>query len=139
LVRAPEGEVRDFLSDPRAWILLQPLVRGLDPQPGEPGLYRVTERLKLLGIPVPHRYRAKVVPHDAGVDSEAWSVPFIHLRNLIRWAPVSDGTRVQETVRVTAPAPLVGYVCRTAERAHRTMLERIGAAVEERVARRRSP
>lgn len=132
LVRAPVDHVRSLLDDPRKWVGFQPLILSIEEEPSRPGFYRIAERLRVAGIPMRNEYRARIAPHEGGVDSEAWSAPFIHVDNQLRWTAEGSSTRLSETSRLEGPAPLMGYVLRTARHAHMAMLERIRDEIEER-------
>lgn len=130
LVRRPVEQVREALADPHRWVRFQPLVVDLIEEPGAAGRFRVIDRFRFAGVPFRHSYRASIQPHAEGIDSEAWSTPFIHLRNRIRWVAEGPGTRLSEHVRAVGPRPLMSFVERTAHRAHQTMLEGIRDALE---------
>lgn len=130
LIRAPLEKVRSLLDDPQKWVRFQPLVIGIAGEPSRPGFYRLTERLEIAGLPVQFGYRARIEPHADGVDSEAWSVPFIHVDNRLRWTTEGSATRLSERSHLEGPAPLMSYVLRTAQRAHMAMLERIRDEIE---------
>lgn len=130
LVRASIADARSLLADPQQWVRLQPLIIGLEQERKRPDFFRVTERLRLGGITLRHAYRARITPGADGVDSEAWSVPFIHVTNHLRCTEEGGLTRIRESVLVEAPRPLIAFVVRTAHRAHATMLDRIRDALE---------
>jgi hypothetical protein len=133
---APEA-VRAVLADPERWIRLQPLVIEVEPDPSAPGFFHITDRLRVAGFPVVTRYRARIGEvADGALDSEAWSSPFIHVENRLRWAAEGEGTRVREASTITAPRPLLGFTVRTARPAHVRMVEAIAAAAEGLAPRR---
>ncbi len=130
LVHAPVEQVRQLFADPRLWIRLHPLITEIEEEAENPGFFRIRETVRVAGIPIDNRYRARITPHDAGVDSEAWSAPAIHLDNRLRWYAEGSSTRIRETCHVEAPSPLAAYVTRTAQRAHREQLERVGETLD---------
>lgn len=132
LIRAPLAEVRSFLDDPQKWVGFQPLILGITEEPSRPGFYRIKERLEVAGVPVKFGYRARIEPHDGGVDSEAWTAPFIHVANRLRWTAEGSSTRLSESSHLDGPRPLMSFVLRTAKTAHIAMLERIRREIEGR-------
>jgi hypothetical protein len=109
---------------------LLPLVVAVERVPGEEGAYLVTDRLRFLGVPYHLRYRVRSVRVPDGLDSEVWASPATRLHNELRVLPGSEGARVRETVRMTAPRPLVGYAVAVAEGAHRDLLVRLAKRAE---------
>ncbi|MEZ4295222.1 MAG: hypothetical protein R3B70_09625 [Polyangiaceae bacterium] len=135
-VRASVEDARALFGDVHGWVKMQPLVLALDELPGEAGMYRVTERVIVGGLPVRSQYRAWISPGPDGVRSEAWSKPAVHLRNWLGWKAEGDELALMESVHVEAPRPLLAFVTRTAQRAHGTMLDRVVNALAERARER---
>lgn len=125
LVQAPVERVRALFADPQRWIRLHPLIQEIIEEAGNPGFFQIREVVRFAGIPIDNRYRARIAPHDAGVDSEAWSSPAIHVDNRLRWFAEGSATRIREACSIEAPAPLADYVTRTARRAHEEQLDRV--------------
>jgi ligand-binding SRPBCC domain-containing protein len=130
LVRAPLERVRALFADPQRWVRLHPLIQDLVEEAENPGFFQIRELVRFAGIPIDNRYRARIARHDAGVDTEAWSAPAIHVDNRLRWFAEGSSTRLRETCSIEAPAPLAGYVTRTARRAHEQQLERVRATLD---------
>ena len=130
IARVPVDAVRRLFADTERWVRLQPLVIDMRAETDQPHCYRITDRLRFLGVPFRHHYRARIEPHAEGVDSEAWSRPAIHLRNRITWVAEGEHTRIEESVRVEAPRTLLRLTIKTARRAHGEMLDRICAELE---------
>lgn len=133
LIQADVDTIREALGDPKKWLGFQPLIVQFHEEAGRPGFYRVRDRLAFLGLSFEAEYRARIEPHSDGVDSEAWSVPFIHLTVRLRWTAEGASTRLTEQTTIEAPAPVMSYVERTARESHRAMYERLRAAIEARI------
>jgi hypothetical protein len=128
--RATPAAVLAVLDDLPAFFRLNPLVTAVDRVPGQADTYRVTDRLRWLGIPFDLRYEVRSVRVADGLDSEVWASPATRLHNELRVLPEGAGARVRETVRMTAPRPLAGYGIAAAEAAHRDLLARLAARAE---------
>lgn len=118
-----------LLDDPRTLMRLNPLVVEVAAT-GRPGEYAITDALRLLGIPLRVRYRVRWRREGDRIETEVESTLWTRLRNSLHVSADGDGARVVETVRATAPRPLLGYVCRTARAAHADMLEGLKARAE---------
>lgn len=127
-IAAPPAAVHALLDDPRALIRLNPLVIGVEA--GAPGEFLVTDALRMAGIPLRLRYLVRWRRDGDRIETEAESAFQTRLRNTLQVEPDGKGSRVVETVRVTALRPFIGYVCRTAKTAHEDMLNRLKARVE---------
>ena len=130
VVRAAPSAVLAALEDLPAFIRLNPLVVAVERVAGEADAYVVTDRLRFLGIPFDVRYEVRSVRVPDGLDSEVRASPATRLHNELRVLPEGAGTRVRETVRMTAPRLLAGYAAATAQAAHRDLLARLAARVE---------
>jgi hypothetical protein len=130
VVRATPAAVLAVLDDLPSFMRLNPLVVAVEHEARETGVYVVTDRLRFLGVPFDLRYRVRAVRVPEGLDSEVWASPATRIHNELRVLPESGGTRVRETVRMTAPRPLVGYGVAAAEAAHRDLLARLASRVE---------
>jgi hypothetical protein len=129
-VSAPPEAVLAFLADLPAFFRLNPLVIAVEPSPGD--RYRVSDRLRFLGVPFTIHYQVHAVHVAGGLDAEVWTAPATHLRNAIRVTPEGAGARVRESVQMTAPRILAGYALATARAAHRDLFARLKDAVEAR-------
>jgi hypothetical protein len=130
VVRVAPAAVLAVLDDLPSFFRLNPLVVAVESVPGEVGAYLVTDRLRVLGAAFDLRYKVRSVRVPEGLDSDVWASPATRLHNELRILPESGGARVRETVRVTAPWPLVAYGAAVAEKAHRDLLARLAARVE---------
>lgn len=130
LVRAGTAEVRGAFADPTWWLRLHPLITGVVERPPGSGLYDITERVPFAGLSIPNQYRVRSSPHEHGVDSEAWSVPAIHITSRLTWTAEGEATRIREATWIDVPAPVARFVARTARRAHVEQLDRIRSALE---------
>ena len=131
-IPVPPEAVLARLSRPEDWIRLQPLVIAIDEDPRTPGMFRVTDRLKVGGLAFHLRYRAQVLPVSDGIDGHAWSFPFIHVVNRLRCHAQDGGTLLRETSTLEAPRPLLGYAVKTARAAHAAMLANLSEALVQR-------
>lgn len=129
-IDAPPAAVLAALDDPPAYMRLNPLVIAVDRQPDRSDMYVVTDRLAVLGLSFTLRYTVRWTRVDGGLDSEVWSALGTHLHNELRVAPAGAGARVHETIRMTAPRPLLGYARRNARDSHRALLDRLKRRVE---------
>lgn len=132
VARAAPAAVLAVLDDLPAFMRLNPLVIGVERVPGDADRYRVTDRMRWLGIPFDVRYEVRSVRVPEGLDSEVWASPATRLHNTLRVLPEGEGARVRETVRMTVPRPLAGYAIAAAEAAHRDLLARLAAKAEGR-------
>jgi Polyketide cyclase / dehydrase and lipid transport len=113
-------------------------VRELDPLYTADGTtqrrYAITDRMRLGPLTLRFTYLATIY-EDAGGElvSDAYQRPRVHLRNTTRCAASGAGTLVYERVTVEAPRPLVGFVLRQAQTAHRAMLASLKALLESPV------
>jgi hypothetical protein len=129
-VRAAPAAVLALLDDLPSFIRQNPLVVAVARVPGDPFAYLVTDRLRLLGLPLDLRYEVRSVRVPEGFDFEVRASPATRLHNELRVLPERGGARVRDTVRMTALRPFAGYGIATAERAHRDVLLRLAARVE---------
>ncbi len=129
-VDAPPSAVLAALDDPPAFIRLNPLVIDVAQLPDRSDMYRVTDRIVALGLPITLRYTIRWIRVDDGLDAEVWSALGTRLHNELRVAPAGAGAHVRETVRMTAPRPLLAYARRTARASHRDLLDGLKRRVE---------
>lgn len=140
VVAASPAELHALLSDPDALPALHPLIERVwitertRTADGEILRFDLFERIPLGPLRFPNRYRGEVHRRDGDTTrlelrGESWPAVRTHVR--FRFEPVSAGTVVEEHLVVTAPAPLLSFVAKTAVDAHRHQLE----AVRERFAR----
>lgn len=122
--------VRRMFADTERWVRLQPLVIDIRAEPDPPDYYRITDELRLFGVPFKHTYRARIEPGKEGVNSEVWSRPSIHMCNRISWAADGEHTRIDESVRIEAPRTMLRFTVNTARKAHGEMLDHICAQLE---------
>lgn len=119
-------------------------VRELDPRRTAEGTiqrrYAITDRMRLGPLTTRFTYLATIYQEvDGELVSDAYQFPRIHLRNRTRCEASGTGTLIREHVTVEAPRPLLGFVARQAETAHRAMLANLKALVESAMlAERRS-
>jgi hypothetical protein len=132
VIRAEPGQVLAAVSDPLAFARLNPLVVEVTIDPARPGFYHVVDRFGRGRLALRTRYRAWMAVVEDGIDSAAWSFPRVHLRSTWRFLPHAQGTLARESVEITAPAPVAGFVARTAQDAHRDLLLALKARVEGR-------
>lgn len=130
LVRAAPSEVLAVLDNLPAFMRLNPLVVAVERVPGEAGAYRVTDRLRFLGVPFNLAYEVRSVRVPEGLDSDVRASPATRLHNELRVLPEGAGTRVRETVYMTVPRLLAGYAISAAQAAHRDLLDRLAARTE---------
>jgi hypothetical protein len=135
LVDAAPALVLAALDDVPAFIHLNPLVSALERDAHDAHTYLVTDRLRVLGVPLHIRYRARIVRVAEGLDSEVWTSPAIHMENELRVLPEGAGARLREVVRLTAPRLLAAYAAGQAKAAHRALLDRLKARVEAAASR----
>ncbi len=132
---APE-QVYPFFSSYDRHTTLHPLIvaiRPIAPRPAAPTArwYRITDRIQLGPLRYSFTYTAHLTAAGAGtLVSEALQFPRVHLRNTTRCLHAGAGTRVEEAISITAPRPLIGYVCAQAEQAHRQLLLRLKQHLE---------
>lgn len=139
VVAAAPAEVHALLSDPEVLPELHPLIERVwitertRTADGELLRFGLFERIPLGSIRFPNRYRGEIRKRDGDTSQlelrgESWPAVTTHVR--FRFEPVSAGTAVEEDLVVSAPAPLLPFVAKTAVEAHRRQLE----AVRERFA-----
>eukprot|EP00741_Cyanophora_paradoxa_P015203 tig00020850_g14674.t1 len=132
IVRGRPEDARALLCDPTKMAMYQPLVREIVSS-GAPNEFYITENVPMGCFAYPNKFRARLVPllDGTGVDTEAWSMPDVHLVTRLRWRDEGGGRlRVSEQVTVDCTAVLMPFVGGTAEKAHAAMVRRMGEAVE---------
>lgn len=139
---APIDTIKSHFLDMSDLTLYHPLIVGIteiDPDTSIFGTPRrrftVTDRMRVAGINTRFSYLATSTLDDEGQPyCEAFQSPGIHLAIRYRCTTQDDGqVEVMESCTVEAPAPLVRYISRQAQMAHKAMLERIKVAVESAV------
>ncbi len=134
-IKATPEKVMRFLGDLQNQQKVHPLVVNVEQErsTGKVRWYRITDRLRFLGIPFRVTYRANVVKLSKDeILSEAYQSLGIQVANIIRCTREKKGTRVTETVAVAAPALLFGYTFRQAKRSHETLLARLKEHLEKK-------
>ena len=125
----------DFLADLARHRGMHPFLvsaRVVDAGPGWQER-QVQERPTLGPFRYPVRFRARLARPRAGE-----LVTRVRLSSVVRLDSVTvatgtaDGTRLVETTTVTAPWPMLGYVARSAERAHARTFALLPAALTPR-------
>lgn len=132
LIDASPAAVLAVLDDPPAYMRLNPLVIAVESAPGGSDMYFVTDRLPVLGLALKLRYRVRYTRVAEGFDADAWAALATRLHNELRVEPHGAGASVRETVRMTAPRPLLAYARATAEDSHRDLLDRLKRRCEGR-------
>ena len=111
-IAAPPAAVHAFLVDLDAQAGFHPLIESIEqiePRPERPDArhHRVTDRISVGPFRFPVTYTAaleSVSEHE--IRGDAWQRPGIHLSTTYVLTGHEDGTRLVETVEVTAPRPL---------------------------------
>lgn len=140
-IAASPALVREHLASYEHHDIIHPMiaaVRELDPQYLADGTtqlcYAITDRMRLGPLTLRFTYLATICEDaDGELVSDAYQRPRVHLRNTTRCEASGAGTLVHERVTVEAPRPLVGFVLRQAQRAHRALLANLKALLESPV------
>ena len=128
-IPAPPAQVRAYYVDLKNLAAVHPLIVSVNlisdsvtDGVGE-ATYRIKDRVPVGFLTVPTTYTATIwVPVDGPVRSRAVQFPGIRLQSQVFFEPVADGTRLTESIQISAPRPLLGLTVRGAVTAHTEML-----------------
>ncbi|MGI9163109.1 MAG: SRPBCC family protein [Mycobacterium sp.] len=128
-IPAPPDEVRAYYVDLKNLAAVHPLIVSVNliSDSATDGVrettYRIKDRVPVGLLTVPATYTAIIrVPVDGPVTSLAMQFPGIRLQSRVSFDPVDGGTRLTESIRISAPRPLLGVTVRGAVAAHTEML-----------------
>ena len=129
LVAGPPDVVRSYYADLDRMAEVHPLVvavRTLSYQILDDGYeqtYSVKDRVPLGFLTLPITYTATLrVPTNGPVTAQARQFPGVRLDSIVTFDPESDGTRLTERIRISAPPGLRAVTVRQAVAAHTEML-----------------
>jgi hypothetical protein len=135
-VAAAPAEVIDFLADLDRHRGLHPfLVSASVVDEGSSALgpwtdWRVEERPRIGPVPYRLRFRARLTrTSQTSMTTLVRAAPGCWLRSATTATAVEGGSRINETTDVTAPWPVLGYMTRSGEAAHRRTFNRLSAAL----------
>lgn len=128
-IPAPPAEVRAYYVDLKNLAALHPLIVSVNTISDSvtDGVHETTYRIKdrvpvgLLTLPVTYTAIMRV-PVDGPVTSRALQFPGVRLQSRVTFDPVNAGTRLTESIQISAPRPLLGLTVRGAVAAHTEML-----------------
>lgn len=96
--------------------------------------YLITDRVPLGPLRIKATYVATIyTAADGALISDAYQSPGIHLHNVTRCLAAGLETRVEETITITAPALLSGFVTRQAAISHERLLANLKVFLERHV------
>ena len=129
-IPAPPAEVRAYYVDLNNLATLHPLIVSVtviaDTVTGgrRDTTYRIKDLVPLGVVRLPVTYTATMrVPAQGLVSSEANQSPGVRLRSTVSFDALAGGTRLTESLRISAPRPLLGLTVRRAVAAHTEMLD----------------
>ena len=128
-IPAPPAEVRAYYVDLKNLAALHPLIVSVNTISDSvtDGVHETTYRIKdrvpvgLLTLPVTYTAIMRV-PGDGPETSRALQFPGVRLQSRVTFDPVNAGTRLTESIQISAPRPLLGLTVRGAVAAHTEML-----------------
>jgi hypothetical protein len=131
-IPGPPEQVREFYVDLDRIAQVHPLVVAVtstgrtDTADGYIQTYQVADRIPFGPISLPIRYRVRLsVPRSGEVRAQSWQFPRVHLDTTVSFAADGNATVLTETMRISAPRPLLGVTVRQGVAAHQEMLARI--------------
>ena len=128
-IPAPPAEVRAYYVDLKNLAALHPLIVSVNTISDSvtDGVHETTYRIKdrvpvgLLTLPVTYTAIMRV-PVDGPVTSRALQFPGVRLQSQVTFDPGNGGTRLTESIQISAPRPLLGLTVRGAGAAHTEVL-----------------
>lgn len=128
-IPAPPAQVRAYYVDLKNLAAVHPLIVSVDviSDSVTDGVhetsYRIKDRVPVGFLTLPAIYTAIMqVPVDGPVTSRALQFPGVRLQSRVSFDPVNGGTRLTESIQISAPRPLLGLTVRGAVAAHTEML-----------------
>ena len=128
-IPAPPAQVRAYYVDLKNLAAVHPLIVSVNLISDSvidgvhETTYRIKDRVPVGLLTLPATYTAVMrVSADGPVTSRALQFPGVRLQSRVTFDPVDAGTRLTESIRISAPRPLLGLTVRGAVAAHTEML-----------------